>query len=192
MCKKDKSRSLSSIVLDDPACVRIDDGKKSLAYFCRNAPAQVDAALIVRLKEVMAELISRNLRLCLHKDPAAVSHEMLILERKGKYYRPHKHFNEGETFHIIEGRMGVFSFDEEGKVIDSCILEAGRTFMYKVGINMHHAVMPLTDIVIYHESKPGPFVSSSDNIYPAWAPDGSDIKEASAYSRRLRRMLKSG
>ena len=192
MRKKDKSRSLSSIVLDDPACVRIDDGKKSLAYFCRNAPVQVDAALVARLKEIMAGLGSRNLRVCLHKDPAAVSHEMLILERKGKYYRPHKHFNEGETFHIIEGRMGVFSFDEEGSVIDACILEPRGVLMYKAGTNMYHAVMPLTEIVIYHESKPGPFVSSSDNTYPAWAPDGSDIKEASAYSRRLRRILKDG
>ena len=30
-------------------------------------------------------------------------HNMIIFERKGKYYRPHKHEDKGETFQIING-----------------------------------------------------------------------------------------
>ena len=112
---------------------------------------------------------------------------MVILERRGKYYRPHKHLEKGEAFHVIEGRFGIFTFDEGGAIQEACILQSGD--ILRVGPDMYHAVMPLTDIVIYHENKPGPFLGSKDSIYPDWAPDGGNAAETDAYCAALSRHL---
>ena len=85
--------------------------------------------------------------------------------------------------------MGVFSFDSVGKVVDACVLNTNDVSMYKVKVNMHHAVMPLTDFVIYREVKPGPFKGPGDSIYPEWAPDGSDPNEFETYTASLRKLL---
>lgn len=185
-----RKKEISNIILDDKKSVRIADGKKSVAYFCKKLPAKVNKKLISELKNKFKKIGNRNLRLCLHDSPKALFHEMIIFERKGKYYRPHKHSDKGETFHIIEGRMGVFSFDNNGKVTDACVLNAEDNLAYRVRPGMYHAVMPISDPVIYHESKLGPFKVKNDSIYPPWAPDGSNPGEAVRYTAYLRKALK--
>ena len=179
---------LSSIVLDDPETVWIDGEAKSLAYFCRKKPVKVNMALIAELKKIAANLGDKNARLCLHEGPSATFHEMVILEHKGKYCPPHKHPTRGETCHIIEGSMKTFVFDDEGRVIDACLLELHGDFLYRVGVNMYHAIVPISDPVIYHESKPGPFIRQGDSIYPSWAPDGSNMDDAARYTNELLRI----
>lgn len=180
---------LSSIILDDSKSVWVDKGKKSVAYFCKNTPVRVNKGLISELKKILTRIGNKNLRLCLHNGPDAPFHEMIIFERKGKYYRPHKHLAKSETFHIIEGNMGVFSFNDDGKVIDVCVLDANDNFIYRVRPNMYHAVMPISDLVIYHESKPGPFTGKRDSIYPSWAPDGNNSEEVKQYTTLLQKTL---
>lgn len=179
----------STIVLGDPGAVRVDDRGRSRAYFVLRKPAKVDRTLIAELKEIAARLSGRNVRLCLHDSPDAPFHEMVIVERRGRYYRPHKHRAKGESYHIIEGAMAAFVFDEDGRVVDAAELTPDGSFLYRVGEHTYHAVMPLTEQVIYHESKPGPFLGEADSIYPAWAPDGSDNEQVAAYTARLLRVL---
>ena len=176
---------LSWISLGDPDKVRMDDTGRSVAYFCRKAPIKVNADLIAELKEAAVRLGDGNVRLCLHESPESAFHEMINLEHKGKFYRPHKHELKGESYHIIEGSMGAFIFDEDGRVVDANVLEPHNNFLYRVDADMYHAVMPLTDVLIYHESKPGPFLRQGDSIFPSWAPDGNDPSEAQAYTAGL-------
>lgn len=180
---------LSSIALDDPEAVWVDEGARSLAYFCRKKPVRVNVALIAELKEIVASLGDKNVRLCLHDSPDAKFHDMIILERKAKYYRPHKHLTKGESYHIIEGSMAAFVFDDNGRVTDACLLEPHGNFVYRVGVNTYHAVMPLSNMVIYHESKPGPFLGEGDSVYPAWAPDGRDADDVVKYKNELLQVL---
>ena len=91
---------ISSITLNDKDSVLIDNGKKSLAYFAKKRPVKVDAELIKKLKETISKL-DKNVRLCLHESPDSLFHDMIILERKGKYYRPHKHKKKEESFQHI-------------------------------------------------------------------------------------------
>lgn len=162
----ENKRSISAIRLDDPESVSADEGERSVAYFCKKLPARVDHELITRLKGVFKKLGDRNLRLCLHSGPDALFHEMIIFERRGKYYRPHKHADKGETFHIIEGEMGAFSFDDSGHIIDACTLSLETNLIYRVKVNAYHAVLPVSDYVIYHESKPGPFIGQGTAFIP--------------------------
>ncbi len=81
--------------------------------------------------------------------------------------------------------MGVFVFDGGGNVVDAGVLEAQGTFLYRIDVDMYHAVMPLSDLVIYHESKLGPFTGEGDSVYPPWAPDGSDADEVKEYTNSM-------
>ena len=181
--------SLSKIRLTDPGSIRVDTSGRAIGFFCVGLPARVDRELIKELKEMAANYQGKNIRLCLHSGPEATFHTMIILEHKGRYYRPHKHLEKGECFHILEGRMAVFAFDDQGEIIDACCLDPERIFMYKVQVDMYHAVMPLTQTVIYHESKLGPFLGDTDSIFPAWAPDGTNEEDVSEYNRRLLKLL---
>lgn len=183
--------ALSAVSLDDSSAVWQDAGAKSLSYFCRRRPVRVDQRLVAQLKRLASAGGGRNARLCLHESPQAAFHDMIILERPGKYYRPHHHPAKGESYHIIEGAMGVFVFRQDGEVADACVLAPDQTLVYRVEAAMDHAVMPLSPFVLYHESKPGPFTGDSDCVYPAWAPDGQDPEAVAAYTAALRKLLPS-
>jgi len=188
---KNKEFTHSVADLEDSARFTVHDSPRARGYFTQKAPIRVDQALLTELKKIHGQLGDRNVRLCLHPGPESLNHEMLILERKGRYYRPHRHEDKGETFHMIEGRMGVFSFSESGEVLDACVLEPGNCFIYKVQACMNHAVMPLTETVIYFESKPGPFAGENDSIFPEWAPDGRNEEEVKVYTDRLKQCLEA-
>tara|TARA_B100000959_G_C14419587_1_gene393916 strand:- start:91 stop:438 length:348 start_codon:yes stop_codon:yes gene_type:complete len=110
---------------------------------------------------------------------------MIIVEESGNYCRPHRHQDKGECFHILEGKLGIISFDNEGIVIDNVTLEAGATLMYQIATNMYHSVIPLTPSVIYHESKLGPFRKENDSLFAPWAPDGENLAECETYVSSL-------
>lgn len=180
--------SLSKIDLYNADSVRIDEGGRAIGFFCQKRPVHVNAEIVSELKKA-ADRYQKNVRLCLHDGPDAAFHEMVILERQGKYYRPHKHLEKGESYHILEGMMGAFAFDDQGQVRDACVLKPDGNFIYRVEVNMYHAVMPLSEEIIYHESKPGPFLGDNDSIFPDWAPDGTDEQETVAYVQKLKQYL---
>ena len=63
--------------------------------------------------------------------------------------------------------------------------------MYSIAVGMYHAVMPLSDPVIYHESKPGPFLGDGDSMYPDWAPAEDDSDAVAAYKSMARAQLET-
>jgi hypothetical protein len=62
-------------------------------------------------------------------------------------------------------------------------LEPGE--IYRVEAGAYHGILPLSEIVLFHENKPGPFRGPADNIMAPWAPEPEDLKAAVAYRRRL-------
>jgi len=181
--------ALSELDFSNPEKIRIAEGGRSVGLFCMELPARVDTGLVRELEAMACRYGNRNIRLCLHAGPTDLFHSMVILESAGRYYRPHRHREKGECFHIIKGRMAVFAFDDAGAITDACALEPQNVFMYRVRMGMYHAVMPLSPTVIYHESKLGPFLGEKDSIFASWSPDGEDEEEASRYSRSLLRAL---
>ena len=177
------NRSRISILNPDPQKVVIDAAARTAAFFVRVLPALVDKRLLNELK-IYSEIHDHcNVRICLHEGPDADHHDMVALERRGRYYRPHKHLRKGDTFHLLEGRLGIFSFDDTGIVIDAVVIGPGE--IYRTAVNTYHAVLPLTDYVIHHENKPGPFERSGDSVFPDWAPDGSDADAVMTYLETL-------
>lgn len=172
-------------LLADRSDVVQDRSARSLSFFCTEDVLLIDREWIDSLVEESVENGDCNARICMHSSPDANFHEMLILEREGFYFRPHKHFEKGESWHIIEGKLVVLIFNDEGKVIRRGTMGQDGLFLGRVGINQWHTLIPLTEYAIYHEAKPGPFLGTSDSIYPDWAPDNSDELEAQKYLTNL-------
>ncbi len=186
---KDANAHFSSVVLGDTESTWEDPLAKSVSYFCRKGSVRVDEEVISKLKTIAKQRGDENARFCLHQSPNDLFHEMVVLLHKRKYYRPHKHPAKDESSHVIEGSMGVFVFDDNGDIGDACLLENRGNFLYRVGANAYHTVLPLTDQVIFLESKLGPFQSEQDKIYPVWAPDGSSPVDTASYAEMLLKVL---
>ena len=59
-----------------------------------------------------------------------------------------------------------FLFNRNGKIIKKCLIKKNNIFI--TPINVFHTMKPITEYVIYHESKPGPFLNKNDSIFPKW------------------------
>lgn len=169
--------------------VMVDKGGRSTAYFCRNYPVQVDQKTISQLKETFNKSNEISIRLCLHKNPQCLSHEMIVLIRSGEYYRPHKHLSKMDTMLIIEGELAVFTFDNDGGIIDYCRLMPGLSIIYKTAMNVYHAAYPISNTAIYFESREGPFTEAGDSVFAPWSPQPEDTKGINQYHNRLKMTL---
>ena len=154
-----------------------DDKAKSRSYYSLASPTFIDKDTIQFMKE-SSNKKKDDVRVCMHMDSKSDFHDMVILQRKGCYRRPHKHLNKGETWHIIEGAMAVFVFNDFGHIIDKRILSPSDMFLYRLDKNMYHTAIPLSKYVIYHESKLGPFLKNNDSIYPDWSPVAGESSDA--------------
>ena len=177
----------SLIRLDDGEAVGLDAGGKSPAYFCLRKPVAVTRELIADLAARGAGT-GKGIRLCLHEGPDATLHDMIVVQYAGQYFHPHEHLEKSESYHMIEGAMGLFVFDDDGKVVDACRMDTSNITVYSVGAGMYHTNFPLTDVAVYHESRPGPFVPG-DSVFAPWGPDGEDEKAAREFVAELAEVL---
>ena len=114
----------------------------------------------------------RRARLCVHPDTADALHEMLIVHTGGGYVRPHKHLGKSESFHMVEGRMKVILFDDQGNHTQTVELGApdtGRHFYYRLSAPMFHSIYAESETVVFHEVTNGPF-NPAECIFAPWAP----------------------
>ncbi len=149
-----------------------DLGAKSESYYCKTAFIVIDDATIAWLKEKLQTTPGNTVRICLHQDAAAPFHEMLIAHKRAGDFRPHKHPAKSESYHVIEGRLRVNRFDNDGKLVSTLVLGpkgSGGAFMHRIPANTWHSTEPEGEYVVFHESKLGPFVDG-DNVYPDWKP----------------------
>jgi cupin fold WbuC family metalloprotein len=170
----------------DPSCFRRDIDARSLSFYTTDPTVGVDQNLINKL---IAESNGGNARICLHTMPSSNFHEMIILEREGYYFPPHKHTNKAQSCNILRGEAAVFVFDDKGNVKRKCILGRDGNIIFRIGEEEYHLTLPLTPFIVYHEGKPGPFEREGDSIYAEWAPKREDKKAVAAYLEGLRRLI---
>ena len=121
----------------------------------------------------------KRIRLCAHNNTNDTLHEMLIIHSKGTYVRPHKHLSKSESFHIIEGHLKIVIFDDAGsieEVINMGDYASGNVFFYRLTDKYFHTVIPLSDVVVFHETTNGPF-KHEQTIFASWAPEEDNIEE---------------
>jgi cupin fold WbuC family metalloprotein len=172
--------------LGDPRQFRLDRKGKSPAYFSLDPSIAVDASLVAELKAASREAGGKNVRICLHSGPEAPIQDMVVLAVRDSYYRPHRHLRADESYFAIEGSAAIFQFDQSGFVLRTDSLEPGRTFLARVPAGRFHCVIPLTEVLVYHEYRAGPLEPEATEFAP-WSPDG----DASATAAFVRSLLKS-
>ncbi len=174
--------SQSSVSLYDPESCWRDLDAKSIGYFTKRPLRVVDPYLIAEIKSMALES-GDNVRLSLHAGPDDPFHEMIIFQHGDKYYRPKKHIEKDKSFHMLEGEMGVFVFEEDGELIDARRLSRESSPIYRVAKGLYHTDIPITDYVIHHESTLGPFLGDKDRVFAPWSTD-PDSPEAFAEFRK--------
>jgi cupin fold WbuC family metalloprotein len=148
--------------------IRQDSSAKTESYFCTSDLVAIDHKVIDFLKDRIEKTGSASVRVCLHNSPEDSFHQMIIAHRKGQHYRPHKHLKKTEAYQMILGTLDVVIFNDDGNVRKVTQLSADGNFIYRIPPNTWHCTVPVSDIVIFHEVKPGPFLPDSDSIYPEW------------------------
>ena len=130
------------------------------------------------LKVAATKAPLKRARFCLHHNLTDQVHEMIIAFCQESYIRPHRHTNKSESFHIIEGKLAVIFFDDEGNVtrqIKMGTVGSDSIFFYRLSSNLWHTVVPLSDFVIIHETTTGPFIKEESEFAP-WSPAVDDPK----------------
>jgi cupin fold WbuC family metalloprotein len=145
-------------------------------YRSQGSIAQITAANIAFLKARAKENERKRVRLCSHPDSENLLHEMIIVHTQHAYVPPHRHLNKSESFHIIEGKLSVFLFNDTGQIIDVIPmgnLESNRIFYYRLSSSLYHSVLPESEFVVFHEVTNGPF-NRKDMVIAPWAANEDD------------------
>jgi glucose-6-phosphate isomerase len=146
---------------------------------------EVTPEIIDDLKRRALASPRKRSRLCMHRTPAELTHEMLIVFHKDTYMPPHRHpAGKSESYHIVDGSMTVFLFDDAGRVIRSIEMEKtgrGKPFLYRLSASIWHMPVPTSEWVVYHETYSGPFEKNRDVEFPSWAPKEHDREQVNKF-----------
>ena len=161
-----------------------DDGARSFSFYCSSTPPCVDNQMMEALKSFSITENS-DVRICLHDNPRANFQNMIILHRSCHFYRPHRHVKNGEIYHLLDGVLGIPFFNSRSLVTSLYRLSMDDCVMASIPVNADHAMFPLSEVVIFHECKLGPFVPGEDTIVPDWAPAIDDDNGINLYKDRI-------
>ena len=129
------------------------------------------------LKELALTNPRGRMRLCLHPSVQHRLHEMLIVQCKNTYVRPHKHVAKAESLLVLEGEVDVVLFDEDGSPMTVAHLSnpAGDDglFYHRINESLYHTLIIRSETLVFHEITSGPF-RRADTIFAPWAPVEDD------------------
>ena len=164
--------------------VKQDLRARSLSFNFHGRIATFSRAMLAEMKRI-SELEGKNLRVSIHSGPECELHNMVILQHRSTYNRPHYHKTKSECYHLLEGKQTAFVFDDSGKVIDRCEMSMEGNLVYRFEKSLYHMTIPTSDFVMFHESKKGPFIREGDSLFASWGPDGEKAGEAKAFTASL-------
>ena len=160
--------------------------------YTQDAVTKIDKDDIESLKARALGNVRERARLCTHLSVDDAVHEMLIVHTVGTYIRPHKHTDKSESFHIVEGRLDIVMFDDEGGFQERIELgeySSGYPFFWRINESSFHTVIPRTTIVVFHETTGGPFVRATSFVPASWSPEEGDALAVARYQKDLENMI---
>jgi cupin fold WbuC family metalloprotein len=154
------------------------------AGFNALAPADID-----ELKQRAARTPRQRCRVCLHDAPGAVLHDMVIVQGRGIYARPHRHLTRPETIIVLEGEGTFIRFSDDGKPVAAIALSAssrpGTTQVIRVPVSEFHGLTIESEWLVMCESTLGPFDPKA-NEFAAWSPPQEDVAAVARYLDELK------
>tara|TARA_Y100001968_G_C19315474_1_gene696435 strand:- start:472 stop:1014 length:543 start_codon:yes stop_codon:yes gene_type:complete len=139
-------------------------------YQLNEAYSCLDYSLIKLLKEDCKSNTKKRSRINFHRNSKELVQEMIIALHHDTKVDVHRHISKSESFHIIEGKLAIVLFqNDSSKILDTIQLESKSNHcFYRLNSELDHLVIPLSEIVIIHETTQGPFIPGDPNV-PIWA-----------------------
>lgn len=133
----------------------------------------IDNKLINNIKDEYYKSEKKISRLLVHNSPEDNVQEMIICFGKSSLIFPNCSHGKSESLNILEGKMKLINFDDNGKVTNKYDMEplgkSSDPFMYRFNKCEWHTMVAMSDIVLVHEILEGPFEApKSEN--PNWIP----------------------
>ena len=157
-------------------------------YYTKDGITWVGNKEIKWLKQNAIQNVRKRARICAHHDPDDALHEMIIALTEDIYVVPHKHRHKTESFHIIEGVQKVILFDDDGEVVNYFVMggdSPDRISYLRIPSETYHTVLPLSPVVVFHETTNGPFLPQK-TIYASWAVKEDDVSSIEATKKHWR------
>ena len=129
----------------------------------------------------------KRARLCTHTGVPDRLHEMLIINKRDTYVRPHKNTNKPKSFCVLEGVMDVVVFDDGGRICGATRLGAygsGLPHYFRLHQTRYHTLRTVSDTVIFQETTIGPF-QPGDTVFAPWSPEDADRAACKAFWKKL-------
>jgi cupin fold WbuC family metalloprotein len=129
----------------------------------------------------------KRARLCTHIDVSDRLHEMLIINLRETYVRPHKNTDKPKSFQILEGLMDVIVFDDLGVVRSVTSLgsyDSGLPCYFRLHETCYHTLRTLSNVVAFQETTIGPF-QPGDTVFAPWAPGDDKPAECADFLKRM-------
>lgn len=116
----------------------------------------------------------------LHEQPTAPVQRLAIKLRRGTYIRPHRHPQRWELGLVLQGRMDLTIFGDEGQLAERVTMTPVHgTLALELPANTWHSYVCVSDAATFFEVKEGPYDPSLSEFAP-WAPAEGDA-QAAAY-----------
>jgi cupin fold WbuC family metalloprotein len=147
--------------------------------------ATIDAATIRRMRDLALASPDGRARLCLHHSESDPAQEMIMALTSDNCFPVHRHRDKAESYHILEGSLGIAIFEDEGRVRSRSLLSttiAGAGTVLRISPMLWHAVLPLSPVVIFHEVTAGPF-RAGQSEFAAFCPE--NIEQRRAFFRKV-------
>jgi cupin fold WbuC family metalloprotein len=137
----------------------------------------IDAGLFERVLDQARQSPRRRMNFNFHSSPEDNAHRFLNVMLEGTYIRPHRHITppKAEAFLVLEGRVALFLFDDNGNITAGHALggPAGPVGI-DIGAGEWHGLAVLSPHAVTYEVKPGPYSAVSDKHFAPWAPPEGD------------------
>jgi cupin fold WbuC family metalloprotein len=151
----------------------------------------IDRQLLDEVSREAGQSPRRRMNLNFHTTDDFPAHRLLNAIEPGSYVAPHRHLDstKDETILVLQGSLGLVTFDDQGLVIFHCRLDAGSDC---VGVDIPHGtwhtLIALVPGTVMFEAKAGPFVPLDPAEKASWAPmEGSE--SVPAYLTRLTQLF---
>jgi cupin fold WbuC family metalloprotein len=147
----------------------------------------IGADLLARAVEHSRQSPRGRIILPLHKSQTAILQRMLNAIQPGSYVQPHRHSHppKDESIVVVQGRITLLTFHDNGRVSRRWNLAAGgRRFGADIEAGVFHTFYATAADTVLFEAKTGPYEPASDKDFAAWAPP-EDSPDARAYLHSL-------
>ena len=136
----------------------------------------INNELVEQIIEEASQSQRHMARLLMHFDHEDPVQEMLIAMGRDCAVMPNRSVGRSESLQIVKGELLLIIFDDNGNVVNRVEMGpagSGKVFLYRLSSTPWHTMIPLTKMIVVHETLEGPFKQSSEPL-PDWVPGDSE------------------